>query len=122
MKKKCESLSPNAQVTISRGRHEKRAQRLHRQPYHWTPVTLQLAYDFRFDQIPRKDPAILRSADYVRICRVEKSAYAAGDMRPDLDRTFFETILPPVPKRTTVRTAIGPEGADGDGMWGFEQS
>ena len=52
---------------------------------------------------------------------LEKSAYAAGDMRPDLDRTFFETILPPVPKRTTVRTAIGPEGADGDGMWGFEQ-
>ena len=52
---------------------------------------------------------------------LEKSAYAAGDMRPDLDRTFFETILPPVPKRTTVRAAIGPEGADGDGMWGFEQ-
>ena len=52
---------------------------------------------------------------------LERSAYAAGEMRPDLDRTFFETILPPVPQRTTVRTAIGPESAGGDGMWGFEQ-
>jgi len=50
--------------------------------------------------------------------QLEPSAFAAGDTLPEAGRAFFETILPPVRSRATVRTAIG---RDGEGMWSFEQ-
>ena len=46
---------------------------------------------------------------------LEPSAMSAGETRASAGRLFLETILPPVPERTTVRTTLG------DGMWGFEQ-
>ena len=64
--------------------------------------------------------AVAIAPSAARAATLEPSAFSKGETRPNAGRIFWESILPPVPERTTVRTAIGP-GADADGMWGFEQ-